>query len=301
MFEHNTLAAISSGAPKTIVNAVQQASARTGVDFAYLLQQAKVESSFNPNAKAKTSSATGLFQFIESTWLGMVRDYGHKHGFGHLADQIDARGRVSSKAARQDILSLRRDPQAASLFAAEFANENKRFLEEHVGGTIGPTELYLAHFLGASGATGFLNALKKDPYTVGAHILPTAAAANRGVFYDSATGEPRTLKQIYAHFEGKFSVKPVINDSVNPQPERVSAVNPANTERNHNSLIDTQALALDVQDTPSDTVERLQKVLRASYERRDFGRDSSLSSLAARQHAYQALQLAALYRARLND
>ena len=47
--------------------ALAQASRATGVDFAYLVAEASVETSLNPNAKAKTSSAAGLFQFIEST------------------------------------------------------------------------------------------------------------------------------------------------------------------------------------------------------------------------------------------
>jgi soluble lytic murein transglycosylase-like protein len=60
--------------------ALAQASRPTGVDFAYLVAEASVESSLNPNAKAKTSSAAGLFQLIESTWefamvprLGLAR------------------------------------------------------------------------------------------------------------------------------------------------------------------------------------------------------------------------------------
>ena len=54
--------------PKNVYDAIKNAAAKTGVNFTYLMEKAAVESSFNPDAKAKTSSATGLFQFIEQTW-----------------------------------------------------------------------------------------------------------------------------------------------------------------------------------------------------------------------------------------
>src|SRR3712207_2025996 len=68
--------------------AIQQAAAQTGVDFGYLLGQARIESGFNPNARARTSSATGLFQFIDQTWLGTVKQHGDKHGLGWAANAI---------------------------------------------------------------------------------------------------------------------------------------------------------------------------------------------------------------------
>src|SRR3546814_4025047 len=68
--------------------AIFRAAQATGVDFDYLLGQAKIESGLNPTAKARTSSATGLFQFIEQTWLGTVKEHGAKHGLGWAADDI---------------------------------------------------------------------------------------------------------------------------------------------------------------------------------------------------------------------
>ena len=53
----------------TVTGAIRQAARMTGADFQYLLATAQVESNFNPNAQAATSSARGLFQFIEQTWL----------------------------------------------------------------------------------------------------------------------------------------------------------------------------------------------------------------------------------------
>src|SRR3546814_1987545 len=63
-----------------LLSTLKQASSSTGVDFAYLVAQAGQESGFRPDAQASGSSARGLFQFIDSTWLQMVRDHGAKYG-----------------------------------------------------------------------------------------------------------------------------------------------------------------------------------------------------------------------------
>ncbi len=203
-FKNNTLASVPDHAPRHVVSAIQTASQKTGVDFSYLIQKASTESSFRTNIQAKTSSATGLYQFIESTWLEMVKKHGAKYGLENQAAQIDVNGRVSDGAARKSILHLRTDPQLSSLMAAEYASENKAFLERTIGGNIGNTELYLAHFMGPSGSAAFLNEHRHNPLQVAADLFPQAARANKGVFYDSTTGQPRTLEQVYAFFDKKF-------------------------------------------------------------------------------------------------
>ena len=113
----------------TIVAALQQAAAATGADFNYLLGTATRESSLNPSAQAGTSSAAGLFQFVEQTWLGVVKTYGAKHGLGSFANAItqgpDGRFRTSNSADRSAILALRKDPQVASLMEGEFAQATR--------------------------------------------------------------------------------------------------------------------------------------------------------------------------------
>ena len=192
IIQNNALASLTKGASHNVVNAIKQASTRTGVNFAYLVKQAAAESNFKADIKAKTSSATGLYQFIESTWLSMVDQYGDKHG-------ISTEGK-----SRADILELRKDPQAASLMAAEFAGENERFLKNHTSSEIGSTELYFAHFLGAPKAASFLNGLKENPLQEAALLFPKAAAANRNVFYDRNTGRAKTMQEVYNFFDKKF-------------------------------------------------------------------------------------------------
>jgi soluble lytic murein transglycosylase-like protein len=113
-----------------IASAIQNASTKTGVDFSYLLKQAQIESSFKTDVKASTSSATGLYQFIDKTWLSMVNKYGDKYGLSDLASQINDNGKVACHTVKKEILELRKDPELCSLMAAELAADNKAHLEK---------------------------------------------------------------------------------------------------------------------------------------------------------------------------
>jgi len=68
-----------------IASSVKQAASSTGASFEYLLATAKMESNFNPKAAASTSSARGLYQFIDQTWLGTVKEAGAQLGYGKYA------------------------------------------------------------------------------------------------------------------------------------------------------------------------------------------------------------------------
>ncbi len=190
-----------------LLSTLKQASHRTGVDFAYLVAQAGQESGFRADAQAKTSSARGLFQFIESTWLETLRDHGAKHGLAAQAQQIvtgsDGRPRVNDPRARREILGLRNDPRIAAVMAAEYARSNQELLSRELGMELSKTDLYLGHFLGPAGAGKFLAALKDNPAQNAASLLPEAAEANRAVFYTD-DGRPRSVGDIHAMFERRL-------------------------------------------------------------------------------------------------
>jgi hypothetical protein len=224
-YQINDLAALQSRAGAKIAGAIQHASARTGVDFSYLLKQANVESSFRADAKAKTSSASGLFQFIESTWLSMVNKYGDKYGLSEHAAKISDNNKVASKAARQEILELRKDPKLASLMAAEYASENKNYLESKIGGNVGSTELYMAHFMGPGGAAQFLQEMQSNPDAKGSKLFYREACSNPAIFYNK-DGSSKTLGQIYAHFDTKFSGSGTTKPSSAPAAIQVADVQP---------------------------------------------------------------------------
>jgi hypothetical protein len=194
-----------------VLSSIKQASRQTGVDFGYLMAQAAQESSFQPTAQAASSSASGLYQFLESTWLKMVHEHGAEHGLSQFANQIteDSSGnlKVANPEAKRAILDLRKDPHVSAVLGAEFALSNKEELESQLNRKVGSTELYLAHFLGASGATRFLQAIDHNSAQSAASLMPQAAAANRAVFYDHDTGKPRTVGEVYAMFSKSIESK----------------------------------------------------------------------------------------------
>jgi hypothetical protein len=194
-------------ASKEVVQAVENAAAKTGVDFSFLMEKAAAESGFDPAARSKSSTATGLFQFIDSTWLHMVKEYGAKYGLGNLAEQIkikDGKPCVDDCAEKEAILGLRNNPGIAALMAGEFSAANRQYLETNTGGAVGTTELYFAHFMGPGGAAKFLNSRAQNGNLLAASVFPKEANANKNVFFDPATGQARTLDGVYDFFAQKF-------------------------------------------------------------------------------------------------
>lgn len=182
--------------------AIRRASNATGVDADFLVRTARRESALNPSARARTSSAAGLFQFIEQTWLGTVKAHGAKHGYGQYADLIyrsgDGRWRVEG-SARNVVLDLRFDPQAASTMAAELTASNAAYLRGRSGREPGAGDLYAAHFLGPAGAAQLMDAMERRPGASAVALFPEAAAANRSIFYRD--GRPATVAEVHANLQ----------------------------------------------------------------------------------------------------
>jgi len=200
--ESQSIAGASAG--RTDVRAaIARAAQATGVDFNYLLAQAKIESSLNPGAKAPTSSAAGLYQFTNGTWLRTLEKHGADHGMDWADDMIDG-GRIADPMARSQVMAMRYDANTSALMAAELANDNKADLTAALGREPDAAELYLAHFLGSGGASQFLTALAANPGQSAAAILPKAAAANRGIFFE-AGGTPRSIAGVMDLMRQKVS------------------------------------------------------------------------------------------------
>lgn len=175
--------------------AIARASQATGVDFSLLVETARRESALNPHARAGTSSATGLFQFIESTWLDMVRRHGAEHGLGAQANAL--RSGVDA-GTRRDILALRNDPEISARMAGELARENAQALQTQLGRAPSAGELYAAHVMGSGGALRLIEAAANGAPSAAA-IFPREATANRGLFY--ADGAPRSAQALLARLD----------------------------------------------------------------------------------------------------
>jgi len=189
-------------APDTtaIVSALKDAAAKTGSDFHYLLGTAMRESSLKPLAQSATSSAAGLFQFVDQTWLGLVKSHGAKYGLSAMANAInvDSQGhyRAASDQDRHAIMDLKKNPQISALMAGEYTKQSAVTLQSALGRTVCGGELYAAHFLGTDAACKLIRSNQNDPHASAAALLPHAAASNKTVFFHG-DGSAKSVREVY--------------------------------------------------------------------------------------------------------
>jgi len=224
-----------------VLAALRTASRKTGLDFDYLLNTAMRESGLNSQAKSKASSASGLFQFVEQTWLGLVKRYGSHYGLGGYASAIQESGdghySVPSADTKSAILSLRQNPEVAALMAGESAKQTKQSLECALGRQVCDGELYAAHFLGPNAARKLIQLNDTDPNSRADAAFPQAAKANRSAFYNS-DGTPKSVREVYAWAVGQQDA-PSTPTAISPP---AAAPAPAKTTVTSTRPIDIAAL-----------------------------------------------------------
>lgn len=196
--------------------AFQSASNSTGTSFDYLVKTAARESSFNPAAKAKTSSATGLFQFIESTWLETMKEAGPRHGLDKYSDLIqrskNGKYFVKDPEVRQQILDLRKDPEISSMMAGALTQKNANYLERKIGREPTDGELYMAHFLGANGASRLIDATNANPDMRADKMFSVQARANKAIFFHG-NGKARSMQEVYEVIVSKHDAVTMIAEA----------------------------------------------------------------------------------------
>jgi hypothetical protein len=189
------------GIRSVVEGAIQRAAKATGVDFGFLMKTAGRESGMNPQARSGASSAAGLFQFVEQTWLSTLKQHGTKYGYARYAELIskgsDGRYHVDGAEARKAVMDLRLDPHASSLMAGELAADHAAYLKGRTGRQPTSGELYAAHFLGPQGSARLIEAVENTPAAVAAHLFPEAARANKSIFYRD--GHAASVAQVYAN------------------------------------------------------------------------------------------------------
>ena len=169
----------------------------------YLRKLTLAESGGNPNAKNPMGTASGKYQFIESTWKNMTKKYGLNYT---LDDRFDPK----------------KSEQVTRLFTAE----NENYLKSKVGRELNDGDRYLAHFLGAGGASNLLSTMQKNPNApISTVMSPNAINSNRSVTVNK-DGSLKTVSDVYNWASKKMSVKPsqqiaeeVENDYLTPQVE----------------------------------------------------------------------------------
>jgi len=198
-----------------IVAAIRLSSVRTGVDFAYLMKLAAAESNFEPKSKSATSSATGIYQFTRDTWLNTLKIHGAKYGrIAEYAANIEhyetvygyQRPKVRNEAMYQHLLELRKNPRVSAIMAAETVRDSEQLLAQSFNRKPTQTDLYLTHFLGNDAAITFLRSLEQRPDVHAVELFPEAANSNRHIFHPRSS-TPRTVDEVYALFDAKFSTR----------------------------------------------------------------------------------------------
>lgn len=208
MADNSTISSLLASTKSRVTGAIKQAAETTGASFEYLLSAAKMESNLDPAAAASTSSAKGLFQFIDQTWLGTVKEAGSQLGYGKYADAISKSDSgsysVSDPAAKADILKLRDDPVAASAMAGVLTQSNSSKLSDAIGRRPSDAELYMAHFMGAGGATKLITTAQGNPSASSPALFPAAAAANPSIFYNT-NGSARSVAEVYSVLSMRYA------------------------------------------------------------------------------------------------
>lgn len=196
----------------TVAGAIRRAAASTGANFDYLLATAKVESNLDPNLTVSTSTATGLFQFIDQTWLGVMKTAGRAFGFGRYADAISqtSSGRyvVEDAGLREEMMKLRKDPAANAVMGGVITQQNAAVLASRIGRKPTEGELYVAHFFGPYAAARVIELAGSNPSADAAAMFPEAARANRSIFYDRQ-GNPRTIAGVRDELVRRYQVAKV--------------------------------------------------------------------------------------------
>jgi hypothetical protein len=188
------------------LRALHQAAASSKTPFSTLVSIAMAESSFDANAKSKTSSATGPFQITERTWLQLVKRYGASAGRPDLAALVseDAAGYATiDPAHKAQVLDARKDVDLSAKLAAKLCDESRTALTRKLGRTATETEVRMAYFLGVPGATRLLAAAADTPDASVKALLPRAYASNRAML--SASGSPLTAGEAADSLHSRYT------------------------------------------------------------------------------------------------
>ncbi|MEM7650558.1 MAG: hypothetical protein AAF204_00560 [Pseudomonadota bacterium] len=203
------------GLSGNLATAIYKASIKTGVDFELMVLKAKMESDLGRLNVATGSSARGAFQYIEPTWLTLIRRYGKDMGYEHYAKVItrphypalpDIKG--SNPFLKAEILSLRHDPEVSALVKAYQVKEETDVIRSFKKGKrVTATDHYIAHMLGLPLMKEFYKMKNRGSVIAVAKLnnaqMREAAKLNRVFFYHGQRA--LTARESYAKFEKRVN------------------------------------------------------------------------------------------------
>ena len=206
---------LEEGMDGSLATAIYKASLKTGVDFELMVLKAKMESDLGRLNVATGSSARGAFQYIEPTWLTLMRRYGSEIGYPHYAEVItrpkypalpDIKG--SNPFLKAEILSLRHDPEISALIKAHQVKEETDVIRSYkYGRKVTATDHYIAHMLGLPLAKEFYKMKHRGSVIAVAKLnnaaMREAAKLNRHFFFHGQ--RPLTAREAYRKFEKRVS------------------------------------------------------------------------------------------------
>jgi hypothetical protein len=225
--------------PAQIDSALKKATAHSVVPFRLMHQVAKTESSFRPDAVNDKSGACGAYQIDpDGTMLELIKKHGSQHGYGVLANNIDAtphklkNGRVKwewdvttrNPRIANAISNACFDPQLSAFMATDYMADNAQHLRQVVRHRQANfTDAYIEHFLGPGDAAKFLGAhenKKLRKHSATAYVTHDAAAQNHGIFF-RGNGKPRSVSDVYNILAAKMTMEklPPVMLAANTGPE----------------------------------------------------------------------------------
>lgn len=184
-----------------VVKTVKKESPKGRSDF--FLNLGLAESTLRPSAKAETSSARGLFQHLDKTWLNLVEKYGEDNGI------------YSQDMDKEEILALRDNPAYSTRMAVALTKENEESFKRSFDREPEDEELYAMHFFGAGTGKTFIKAVEDTPNGIAENMFKRQAEANQGIFYDQ-DGSPVTLKEVKRRLSKKIRT---LNTPPKPKPK----------------------------------------------------------------------------------
>ncbi len=200
-----------------LVDTLYNVAKKTDTDFKLLVITAMIESDLGRVTISSKSTARGIYQYIEPTWLVLMKRYGGRIGYQHYSDSITFNAQTRTPEVkggmitRQKILDLRYDNKIAALIKAYQIKDEKRILETYKNGqNITVTDHYIAHMLGLSLARTFYKLKNTESDFILANLkdrnFKEAVSLNKSFFY-TQTGDALNASQAYVQFDRKISQK----------------------------------------------------------------------------------------------